>query len=304
MNKSRDTEEQISYVLQQAVTGTPVAEVTRRIGISEKTFYRWKKFYAGLMPSEMRRLRQLEDEKAKLKRLVADLSLDKAMLQDVVSRKHSGLIGGGSSSTTSGASGSLASVVRNRADLQSGGLRHARRIRRARDGDARARSAGCGLDLCVELLCQRLDDIRAQARRADRVGLAFADTIVGNHKLPIGTVEFEGDEDQCAGALFRKGIFYGVNHQFGDDQADAYSFSGIDHCGIGDDLYLDRLSLADHGVGEPGAKFSQIGIDGHPVDHARGVEVRLNGGNRHDTLVRVQKMLARFDRTDAFRFQH
>ena len=82
-----DEEEQISYALRQAETGTPVAEVIRRIGISEQTFYRWKKLYAGLMPSEMRRLRQLEDENAKLKRLVADLSLDKATLQDVVSRK-------------------------------------------------------------------------------------------------------------------------------------------------------------------------------------------------------------------------
>jgi len=82
-----DEEEQISYALRQAETGTPVAEVILRIGISEQTFYRWKKLYAGLMPSEMRRLRQLEDENAKLKRLVADLSLDKATLQDVVSRK-------------------------------------------------------------------------------------------------------------------------------------------------------------------------------------------------------------------------
>ena len=82
-----DEEEQISYALRQAETGTPVAEVIRRIGISEQTFYRWKKLYAGLMPSEMRRLRQLEDENAKLKQLVADLSLDKATLQDVVSRK-------------------------------------------------------------------------------------------------------------------------------------------------------------------------------------------------------------------------
>ena len=82
-----DEEERISYALRQAETGTPVAEVIRRIGISEQTFYRWKKLYAGLMPSEMRRLRQLEDENAKLKQLVADLSLDKATLQDVVSRK-------------------------------------------------------------------------------------------------------------------------------------------------------------------------------------------------------------------------
>lgn len=61
--------------------------VFRKTGISEATFYAWRKKYAGLMPSEMRRLRQLEEENGKLKRLVADLSLDKAMLQDVVSRK-------------------------------------------------------------------------------------------------------------------------------------------------------------------------------------------------------------------------
>jgi putative transposase len=62
-------------------------EAMKRSKFSEATFYAWRKKYAGLMPSEMRRLRQLEDENAKLKRLVADLSLDKAMLQDVVSRK-------------------------------------------------------------------------------------------------------------------------------------------------------------------------------------------------------------------------
>ncbi len=71
----------------QADDGTSVGEVCRKAGISEATYYNWRKKYAGLMPSEMKRLRQLEDENAKLKRLVADLSLDKAMLQDVVSRK-------------------------------------------------------------------------------------------------------------------------------------------------------------------------------------------------------------------------
>ena len=87
MEKSRNTEEQISYALRQAETGTPVAELIRRIGILEQTFYRWKRLFARLMPSEMRRLRELEDQNTKLKRLVADLSLDKAMLQNVVSRK-------------------------------------------------------------------------------------------------------------------------------------------------------------------------------------------------------------------------
>lgn len=64
-----------------------IGEVCLKTRISEATFYAWRKKYAGLMPSEMRRLRQLEEENGKLKRLVADLSLDKAMLQDVVSRK-------------------------------------------------------------------------------------------------------------------------------------------------------------------------------------------------------------------------
>lgn len=73
--------------MKQAEDKAPIAEVCRKAGISEATFYNWRKKYAGLMPSEMRRLRQLEDENAKLKRIVADLSLDKAMLQDVLSKK-------------------------------------------------------------------------------------------------------------------------------------------------------------------------------------------------------------------------
>ena len=77
----------IAFVLKQAEDKAPIAEVCRKAGISEATFYNWRKKYAGLMPSEMRRLRQLEDENAKLKRIVADLSLDKAMLQDVLSKK-------------------------------------------------------------------------------------------------------------------------------------------------------------------------------------------------------------------------
>lgn len=75
MKKSRFTEEQIAYALRQAETGTAVAEVIRKMGISEQTFYRWKKQYAGMGVGELRRLRQLEEENAKLKRLVADLSL-------------------------------------------------------------------------------------------------------------------------------------------------------------------------------------------------------------------------------------
>ncbi len=75
MKKSRYTEEQIAFALKQAETGTPVAEVLRRMGISEQTFYRWKKLYGGLGTGELRRLKQLEDENRKLKQLVADLSL-------------------------------------------------------------------------------------------------------------------------------------------------------------------------------------------------------------------------------------
>ena len=87
MKKSRSSDEQISYALKQAETGTPVAEVVRRMGISEQTFYRWKKLYGGLGVGELRRLKQLEGENRQLKRLVADLSLDKHILQDVLSKK-------------------------------------------------------------------------------------------------------------------------------------------------------------------------------------------------------------------------
>lgn len=87
MKKSKFTEAQIAFILKQAEEGTPVAEVCRKAGISDATFYGWRKKYAGLLPSEMKRLRVLEEENGKLKKLVADLSLDKAMLQDVLSRK-------------------------------------------------------------------------------------------------------------------------------------------------------------------------------------------------------------------------
>jgi len=87
MKKSKFTEEQIAFALRQAETGTRVAEVCRKMGISEQTYFRWKKKYAGLGVSELRRLRQLEEENRQLKRMVADLSLDKQMLQDVLSKK-------------------------------------------------------------------------------------------------------------------------------------------------------------------------------------------------------------------------
>jgi putative transposase len=85
--KKRFTEAQIAFALRQAESGIPVAEIIRKMGISEVTFYRWKKKYAGLAVAELRRLKQLEDENRRLKRLVADLTLDKQMLQDVLSKK-------------------------------------------------------------------------------------------------------------------------------------------------------------------------------------------------------------------------
>jgi len=87
MKKTRYTDEQIAFALKQAETGTPVQEVIRKMGISEATFYSWKKMYGSLGPSEVRRLKQLEDENRRLKQMVADLSLDKHMLQDVLSKK-------------------------------------------------------------------------------------------------------------------------------------------------------------------------------------------------------------------------
>ena len=87
MKKTRFTDEQIAFALRQAETGTSVQEVIRKMGISEQTFYRWKKLYGGLGPSEVRRLKQLEDENRRFKQVAADLSLDKHMMQDVLSRK-------------------------------------------------------------------------------------------------------------------------------------------------------------------------------------------------------------------------
>ena len=81
MRKSQFTDQQVAFALKQAEGGTPVPEVCRKMGVSEPTFYRWKQKYGGLMPSEVQRLRQLEEENARLRRLVADLSLDKEMLQ-------------------------------------------------------------------------------------------------------------------------------------------------------------------------------------------------------------------------------
>jgi putative transposase len=87
MKKSKFTEAQIIFALKQNETGVSVEETCRKMGISEATFYNWKKKYSGLGMSDLRRLRQLEEENAKLKKLVADLSLDKQMLQDVLQKK-------------------------------------------------------------------------------------------------------------------------------------------------------------------------------------------------------------------------
>ena len=87
MKQKRYTDEQIAFALRQAESGTAVAEICRKLGVSEPTFYRWKKQFAGMGTVEIRRLKQLEEENLRLRKLVADLSLDKEMLQDVLKRK-------------------------------------------------------------------------------------------------------------------------------------------------------------------------------------------------------------------------
>ena len=90
MKRKRYSDEQIAFALRQAEGGTAVEEICRKLGVAEATFYRWKKQFAGMGTVEIRRLKQLEEENIKLKRLVADLSLDKTMLQDVLRRKWRG----------------------------------------------------------------------------------------------------------------------------------------------------------------------------------------------------------------------
>jgi putative transposase len=87
MKRSRFSEEQVAYALRQAEGGTAVADVCRQLGVSEATFYAWKKKYAHLGISELRRMRQLEDENRRLKGLVADLTLDKHMLTEALRKK-------------------------------------------------------------------------------------------------------------------------------------------------------------------------------------------------------------------------
>ena len=87
MKSSRYTPEQVAFAMRQAESGTSVSEICRKMGIAEQTFYRWKKKYGGMGVAEVRKLRILEEENRKLKQLVADLSLDKQMLQDVLRKK-------------------------------------------------------------------------------------------------------------------------------------------------------------------------------------------------------------------------
>jgi putative transposase len=87
MKASRFSDAQKAFILKQGADGMPVADICRKAGISQATYFNWKKKYAGLLPTEMRRLKQLEDENNKLRKVVADLSLDKEMLQDALRRK-------------------------------------------------------------------------------------------------------------------------------------------------------------------------------------------------------------------------
>jgi putative transposase len=87
MKASKFSDAQKAFILKQGADGMPVADICRKAGISQATYFNWKKKYDGLLPSEMRRLKQLEDENGKLRKVVADLSLDKEMLQDALRRK-------------------------------------------------------------------------------------------------------------------------------------------------------------------------------------------------------------------------
>ena len=87
MKASQFTDAQKAFIIKQGDDGTPVAEICRKAGISQATYFNWKKKYSGMMPSEMRRVRELEQENARLKRIVADLTLDREMLQDVIKQK-------------------------------------------------------------------------------------------------------------------------------------------------------------------------------------------------------------------------
>lgn len=109
MKASKFSDAQKAFILKQGADGTPVAEICRKAGISQATYFNWKKRYDGLLPTKMRRLKQLEDENTKLRKLDADLSLDKEMLQDVIRRKLRGLPGSASSSKLSARTGTCRS---------------------------------------------------------------------------------------------------------------------------------------------------------------------------------------------------
>ena len=87
MKASKFTDAQKAFIIKQGDEGTPVAEICRKAGISQATYFNWKKKYAGLLPTEMKRLKQLEDENGRLRKIEADLTLDREMLQDVIRRK-------------------------------------------------------------------------------------------------------------------------------------------------------------------------------------------------------------------------
>jgi putative transposase len=87
MKASGFSDAQKAFILKQGAEGMPVADICRKAGISQATYFNWKKKYDGLLPTEMRRLKQLEDENSKLRKVVADLCLDKEMLQDALRRK-------------------------------------------------------------------------------------------------------------------------------------------------------------------------------------------------------------------------
>ena len=114
MKASKFTEAQKAFILKQGEEGTQVAEICRKAGISQATCFNWKKRYGGLLPDEMRRLKALEDEKGGLKKIVADLTLDREMLQDVIRRKLQGLLGSASLSTRCWGTGAYRSAGRVR----------------------------------------------------------------------------------------------------------------------------------------------------------------------------------------------
>jgi putative transposase len=87
MKASKFTDAQKAFIIKQGEEGTTVAEICRKAGISSATYFNWKRKYAGMLPTDMKRLRELEDENSRLKKIVADLALDKEMLQDVLKRK-------------------------------------------------------------------------------------------------------------------------------------------------------------------------------------------------------------------------